>query len=183
MLARGSPEAPVTSRFPPPARPQEVSVFPQLLPYLVFLHVLGAIIAFGPGFAFAVMGSMAGKEPQHANFSIRQVEAISMRLVYPLAIFQGVTGVLIILSVNYPVFSTPWLLIAILLYIIALTYSFAIQRVAVHHLAELTSTPPAPGSPPNPEIPAAVKRVQRGGSILGVLVVIIVFLMVVKPGA
>ena len=158
-------------------------MFPQLLPYLVFLHVLGAIIAFGPGFAFAIMGSMAGKEPQHANFSIRQTEAISTRLVYPLAIFQGVTGVLIILSVSYPVMSSPWLVVAIVLYIIALTYSLAIQRVAVHRLVELTSTPPAPGSAPNPEIPAAVQRVQRGGMILGVLVVIIVFLMVVKPGA
>jgi len=158
-------------------------VFPQLLPYLVFLHVLGAIIAFGPGFAFAVMGGMAGKEPQHANFSTRQVEAISTRIVYPLAIFQGVTGVLIILSVDYPVMSSPWLLLGITLYIIALVYSFAVQRVAVHHLIELTSTPPAPGSPPNPEIPATVKRIQRGGMILGLLVITIVFLMVVKPGA
>lgn len=158
-------------------------MFPELLPYLVFLHVLGAIIAFGPGFSFAVMGGMAGKEPQHANFSTRQVEAISTRVVYPLAIFQGVTGVLIILSVDYPVMSSPWLLVAIGLYIVALAYSFGVQRVAVHHLIELTSTPPAPGSPPNPEIPATVKRIQRGGMILGLLVVIIVFLMVVKPGA
>ena len=158
-------------------------MFPQLLPYLVFLHVLGAIIAFGPGFAFAVMGGMAGKEPQHANFSTRQVEAISTRIVYPLAIFQGVTGVLIILSVDYPVMSSPWLILGITLYIIALVYSFGVQRVAVHRLVELTSTPPAPGSPPNSEIPATVKRVQRGGMILGILIVVIVFLMVVKPGA
>ena len=39
------------------------------------------------------MGSMAGKEPQHANFSARQTEAIGNKLVYPLAIFQGITGV------------------------------------------------------------------------------------------
>ena len=41
---------------------------------------------------------MAGKEPQHANFSARQMAAIGTRLVYPLAIFQGITGVLLILS-------------------------------------------------------------------------------------
>jgi predicted integral membrane protein DUF2269 len=158
-------------------------VFPQLLPYLIFLHVLGAIVAFGPTFAFTIMGSMAGKEPQHANFSTRQSHAISMRLVYPLAIFQGVTGVLIILSVDYPVMSTPWLLIAIVLYLIALGYSLGVQRVAVERLIALTATPPEPGSPPNPEIPATVKRIQRGGMLLGILIVVIVFLMVVKPGA
>lgn len=158
-------------------------MFPELLPYLVFLHVLGAIGAFGPPFAYAIMGSMAGKEPQHANFSTRQVEAIGTRIVYPLAILQGVTGVLIILSVDYPIFSTPWLLVAIPLYLIALVYALTVQRNAVHRLIELTSTPPAPGSPPSPEIPATVKMIQRGGIFLSVLIVVIVFLMVVKPGA
>jgi len=51
----------------------------------------------------------------------------------------------------------------------------------VHHLIELTSTPPAPGTPPSPEIPATVKRIRRGGTFLGILIVVIVFLMVVKP--
>ena len=41
-------------------------------PYLLFLHVMGAILAFGPTFAYSIMGSMAGREPQHANFSARQ---------------------------------------------------------------------------------------------------------------
>ncbi len=79
-------------------------MFPELIPYLVFLHVIGAILAFGPPIAYSIMGSMAGNKPQHANFSSRQVEAIGTRIVYPLAILQGVTGVLIILSVDYPVF-------------------------------------------------------------------------------
>src|SRR6478672_401586 len=106
---------------------------PQLVPYLLFLHVLGAILAFGPTFAYSIMGSMAGKEPQYANFSTRQSEAIGNRLVYPLAV-------------------------GIVLYLITLIYALTIQRTAVHHLIELTSTPPAPGSPPNPEIAATVKR-------------------------
>jgi uncharacterized membrane protein len=158
-------------------------MFPELFPYLLFLHVMGAILAFGPPTAYAIMGSMAGKEPQHANFSSRQVEAIGTRIVYPLAILQGVTGVLIILSVDYPIFSTPWLLAAIPLYIIALVYALTVQRNAVHRMIDLTSRPPAPGSPPRPEIPATVKMIQRGGIFLSVLIVVIVFLMVVKPGA
>ena len=68
----------------------------QFWPLFLFLHVMGAILAFGPTFAYSIMGSMAGKEPQHANFSARQTEAIGSKLVYPLAIFQGITGVLLI---------------------------------------------------------------------------------------
>ena len=70
----------------------------QFAPLFLFLHVMGAILAFGPTFAYSIMGSMAGKEPQHANFSSRQVEAIGNKIVYPLAIFQGITGVLLIWS-------------------------------------------------------------------------------------
>ena len=68
------------------------------IPYLLFLHVMGAIVAFGPTYAYSIMGRMAGREPQHANFSTRQVEAISRGPVYPLAIIQGVTGVLLIIA-------------------------------------------------------------------------------------
>jgi uncharacterized membrane protein len=155
---------------------------PQLVPYLLFLHVLGAILAFGPTFAYSIMGAMAGKEPQYANFSTRQSEAIGNRLVYPLAIFQGITGVLLIWAASFNVMGTTWLALGIVLYLITLIYALTIQRNAVHHLIELTSTPPAPGSPPNPEIMATVKRIQRGGMFLAVMIVVIVFLMVVKPG-
>jgi uncharacterized membrane protein len=156
----------------------------QFVPFLLFLHVFGAILAFGPTFAFSVMGAMAGKEPQHANFSARQTEAISNRIVYPLAIFQGITGVLIIIATQMNVQASPWLGIGIVLYLITITYALTIQRNAVHHLIDLTSTPPPPGTPPGPpppEVMATVKRIQRGGMFLGLMIVVIVFLMVVKP--
>ena len=153
----------------------------QFLPLLLFLHVLGAIIAFGPTFAYSIMGAMAGREPQHANFSARQTQAIGNKLVYPLAIFQGVTGVLLIMATSLDVQKQTWLGLGILLYAITLTYALTIQRNALHHLIALTSTPPAPGSPPNPEIRATVKKIQRGGIFLGLMIVVIVFLMVTKP--
>lgn len=156
-----------------------------LIPYFLFLHVFGAILAFGPTYAYSIMGSMAGKEPQHANFSSRQVEAIGNRLVYPLAIFQGITGVLLIIAAKIEPQKQPWLVAGIILYLIAITYALTVQRNALHHLIALTSTPPPPGTPPGPpppEVLSTVKKIQRGGILLGVLVVVIVFLMVVKPG-
>ena len=151
------------------------------IPYLLFLHVMGAILAFGPTFAYSIMGAMAGREPQHANFSARQTEAIGNKLVYPMAIFQGITGVLLILATSIDLRAATWLGIGIVLYAVALTYGLTVQRNALLHLIELSSTPPAPGTAPSPEIPATVKKVQRGGMLLGVLIVVIVFLMVVKP--
>jgi len=156
-----------------------------LFTIVLFLHVLGAILAFGPTFAYSISGAMGGKEPQHANFAMRVSEATGQRLVYPLAILQGVTGVALILIGNIPVFSTPWLLLGITLYVIALGYALTVQRNALHHAIELTSAPPPPGAPagPPPELMATVQKIQRGGMFLGLLIVVIVFLMVVKPGA
>jgi Predicted integral membrane protein (DUF2269). len=155
-----------------------------LVPYLRFLHVMGAILAFGPTFAYSIMGAMAGREPQHANFSARQTAAIGNKMVYPLAIVQGITGVLLILAASINVEAAPWLAIGVVLYAIALSFALTVQRNALHHLIELTSAPPPPGTPPGPppsEILAIVKKIQRGGMFLGLVILVIVFLMVVKP--
>jgi hypothetical protein len=153
-----------------------------LFPWVLFAHVLGAIIAFGPTFAFALIGSMGGAEPQHANFATRVSARISERLVIPLAIVQGVTGVVLIIVSGRNLLTSYWLLVGIVLYAFALYYSLYVQKKHVSKVIELTSAPPSPGaSGPPPELMAEVKAVQRGGMILGITIVIIVFLMVVKP--
>ena len=69
-------------------------------------------------------------------------------------VFQGITGVLLIISGQLNVMDRAWLVIAIVLYLIALFYGLTIQRNALHHVIELSSTPPPPGTPPGPP-PAA----------------------------
>jgi len=156
--------------------------FTPLLPWVLFLHVLGAIVAFGPTFAFSIIGAMGGKEPQHSNFATRVSATIGDRLVAPLAIFQGVTGVLLIVISSRDLLASRWLLLAIVLYAIALYFSLFIQRKAVNQIIEMTSAPPPDGaSGPPPALLEVVKRVQRGGMFSGALIVVIVFLMVVKP--
>jgi len=152
---------------------------------VLFLHVMGAILAFGPTYAYSIIGAAGGREPQHANFATRVSDKIGTTLVYPLAIVQGITGILLILIGGINLFASPWLLIAIVLYVGALTYAFTIQRNAVHRVIELTTMPaggPPPGAPagPPPGLPEAVRRVQLGGMGLGITIAVIVFLMVTK---
>jgi len=153
-----------------------------LLPWLLLLHVFGAIVAFGPVYAFPIIGAMGGKEPQHANFATRVSEAISEQRVFPLAIFQGITGVGLILVTGINLLATPWLLIGIVLYLITISYNFLVQTPTVKKIIEMTSTPPPPGaSGPPPELLALIRRVQLGGMFSAIMIVLIVFLMVVKP--
>jgi uncharacterized membrane protein len=149
----------------------------------LFLHVMGAIIAFGPTFSyFPIAGAMAGKEPQHANFVARLGNTITDTRVEPLAIFQGITGLVLIFLTGLNPLDQLWLGLGIVLYLIALGYALFILRPTGKRIAELTATPPPPGAAgPPPELLAAVKRAQQGGIFLAVMVVVIVILMVTKP--
>lgn len=160
-----------------------------LFPWLLWLHIFGAIVAFGPTFAFPLIGGMGGKEPMHSNFALRITEKISHGITLPLAIVQGITGLGLLLvsgrdltkSTNY------WLGIAIVLYAIALYFTIFVQSKRLETVIHMTSTPPPPPAPgaapsgPPPALLAAVKAIQQGGMLLTVLLVTIIFLMVVKP--
>ena len=154
-----------------------------LFAILLFLHVLGAIVAFGPGFAAMVVGPMVAKEPQHANFYARTQLATARSIITPVAISMAVTGVGLIMIRGWGTLTADrrWLEVSILLYVVAVVYSMAIQAPAGRKLVELTATPPQPGSAPNPEVPKTAARVRTGGIVLSLLTVAIVFLMVAKP--
>ena len=159
-----------------------------VLAILLFLHIFGAIVAFGPTYSFILLGPMAGREPQHANFAVRYQHLVSTRMVLPLAVLQGVTGLLIVWRTGINILATPWLLVAIVLYLIALAIGFAILIPTASKLVEATSTPPpppAPGDPPRsgppPHIAALVRRARMAGMTNAILIVVIVFLMVTKP--
>ena len=156
-----------------------------LFPYLLFLHVLGAIAGFGPSFVFPIVGVMGGAEREHGNFATRVSETISNRLVYPIGITLPITGaiMILVLGLDLTAPSNWWLDVAIVLYVIAYGFSFFSQRKTVERVIELTSAPPPPGAAgPPPELPGLIKRIQRGGMMLTVLLLSIIFLMVVKPG-
>jgi uncharacterized membrane protein len=155
-----------------------------LFPWLLFLHVLGAVVAFGPTFAFSFIGAAGGAEPQHANFATRVSHTISSRLVYPIGLTLPITGLamMAVRGINPFERGNWWLAVAIVLYLIAYGYSFFVQRKYVERVIELSSAPPPPGATgPPPELVELVGKIQRGGMMLGILLVAIIFLMVVKP--
>ena len=99
-----------------------------LFPWLLWLHVFGAIIAFGPTFAFPLIGGMGSKEPMHTNFALRVTEKISHGMTLPLAVVQGITGLGLLLVSGRNVFDQTnyWLDVAIVLYVGALSFSYCL---------------------------------------------------------
>jgi len=66
------------------------------LPWLLLLHVLAAIVAIGPNFAYSTIRALGKQQPQYANFATRVSHAISDRLVYPVGLVIPATGVAMI---------------------------------------------------------------------------------------
>ena len=157
-----------------------------LFPWLLFAHVLGAIIAFGPTFSSPIIGRMGAAEREHGNFAMRVSRQLARVQIIPLALFQGVTGVGLIVTASIDVMKANWLLVAIVLYLIAIGFAIFIQTPRAKRIIEMT-TPPAgaPAGPPAGGPPPArmseIKKVKLGGQLLIALVVAIVFLMVMKP--
>jgi len=157
-----------------------------LFPWLLFAHILGAIIAFGPTFSSPLISQMGRAEPMHGNFATRLGRRLVRVQTLPLAIVQGITGVALIWAGNIDVFKVRWLLVAIALYVITLGFAFFVQTPVVSRILAITTPAPgaAPGPPPGgppPELPALARRARLGGYFLITMVVSIVFLMVMKP--
>jgi hypothetical protein len=162
---------------------------PELIPWFLFLHVLGAIVAFGPSFSFPIIGAMGAADRAHGNFATRVGYAISTKRVVPVALTMPVTGIGLIWAAGIDPFirETRWLLLGILIYIVLFSFSVMVQVPTTRRIIEMTSAPPpetppgsAPSGPP-PALMALIHRVQRGGLFLSVMIAVIVFLMVVKP--
>jgi uncharacterized membrane protein len=154
---------------------------PSMYELWLFLHILGAIVAFGFGFYAPIYGAMLSREPQHGSWYLRTSKRVSDLIIIPAAISLFVTGTLLVTtSGGMARFREPWLAISLVLYVVALGIVFGLQRPSVTRVIALTATPPGPEGPP-PEVPALLSRLRLYGIILLLLVIAIVALMVAKP--
>ncbi len=156
--------------------------------FWLLLHILGAIVAFGPTFTFGLIGAQSAKEPMHAEFATRLVHMISKNVVIPVALSMAVTGVGLIFAGHVDLWGSEWLIIAIVVYVGAVGFSIAVQAPTAEKLiGVLQSMPPGPppegATGPPPAIAALTKRLTIGGIYLTVSVLVIVLLMIWRPGA
>jgi len=149
---------------------------------LLLIHVAGAIVGFGSIYTFPILGPL-GAKPGPAGVAILEaMAALERRLLRPFLFIQPISGVFLIfaLHLNENFFSHYWLWVAILIYAVTFTVGLTVQIPLIEKLPKLAAELKGP---PGPEFLALVKRSQRVGPILTVLLSIIIILMVTKPGA
>ena len=157
--------------------------------FIFFLttHILAVIVAFGPTFAFPLIGGMAGKHPQYSAILTEVIDTIERRMTIPLAVVVPFLGLGLIYTGHFSLWKSEWLVISIVLYIVAFSFAIFVQNrnsaALVRALRDIPPGPPPPGATgPPPQIAALVNKTRIGGIFLTVLVVAIAILMVWRPG-
>lgn len=149
---------------------------------LLLIHIAGAIIGFGPTYAFAVLGPLSGKLGGPRALGILEgMMAIEKRLVIPVAfVTQPLSGALLIFESGRDnnFFSFEWLWIGILLYIVIFYLAVFQNSPALEKMIHLAGS----GGAETPEFGALVKKTKSIGPLLTIGLTIVVFLMITKPG-
>ena len=168
-------------------------------PYRVvlLLHILTAIIGFGAVFLNALYGRAAerregveGLAIAEANYDVSQVAEY---FIYAVPVF-GILLVLMSDAGGHKVyeFSQAWISMSFLLYIVGLGLAHGVLRPNVKKMhalmRELVTGPPGGGGgggrPPQvDEIERRARTVGRTSAALNLLLVVILYLMIWRPGS
>ena len=153
--------------------------------FWLFLHILAAVIAFGPLFVFPIIGTLAARSPQNMRFAVELDHRISTRLVIPVSLTMLISGSGLIWTTNINFFRTIYLIAAVALYFVALIISLMVLVPTTKQLlriAEHMPAAPLAGDSLPPQVQALVRRTQMFGGLDMVLFLVIIFLMIVQPG-
>ena len=143
---------------------------------LKWLHVLAAIGAVGSNITYGIWLTRASRQPEALPFTLRGVKLIDDRIANPAYGLLLVTGLLMAYVGRVPL-TTPWLLSALVLYVAVVLVGLLGYTPNLRRQIEVLDGEGAA----SPAYQALAGRGIRLGAVLGVLVVVIVFLMVVKP--
>jgi hypothetical protein len=165
--------------------------------FVLLLHIMAVIVGFGTVFLNGVYGKAAGdkKGPEALFLSemMHKVGNIAEYVIYTVPLF-GLA--LVGMSDKVWKFSQTWVWLAIVLYVIALGVATGVHLPNIRKMIglqrELVAMGPPPGHGPGAamaappqvvELEARGKRAAVLGTFLDVMVIVLVYLMVFKPGA
>jgi predicted integral membrane protein DUF2269 len=165
-----------------------------LYKFLLVLHILCAIVGFGAVFLNALYGQQIRKHGGREGLAIYEanffVSGVGQFFIYAVFVFGFL---LVLVSDDAWKFDQTWVWLSMALYIVALGVSHGVLLPAVRRMGvlmrELTAAGPlpagaAPGGPPPQaaELGALGQRVGAAGAFLDITLIVILALMVWKPG-
>lgn len=143
-----------------------------------FLHITLAIVAVGANATYGIWIARARRAPEHTSFAMRTISFIDNRIANPAYGLLFLTGVINVFVAGYS-FTTFWIAAAIVLYVIVVILGFAVIKPNFDAQLRILETE----GPTSDAFRAAGARGRTFGLLVTVIVLAIVYLMVMKPGA
>lgn len=140
------------------------------------IHVLSAITAVGANFTYAIWIARASAEPKFLPFALQNIRWIDRRVANPCYALLLITGLIMAFVLPIPL-TTPWLLTSLVLYVAAAILGAVGYAQIMRRQIQILETEGFD----SPGYRAIAARSRLFGILVTLDVVIIVFLMVVKP--
>ena len=142
---------------------------------LKFVHVLLAITAVGSNITYAAWNVRAAREPEHLSFALRGIKFLDDRVANPAYGLLLLTGLTLVVVGKWGI--RGWITAALLLFLLLIVVGIvAYRRVLTRQIQALET---AGESAPAYQQLAGQARLY--GIASGVIAILIVFDMVVKP--
>jgi uncharacterized membrane protein len=148
-----------------------------LYPWLKFGHILLAIVAVGFNFTYGILIGRAAREPEHLGHVLRTVKTLDDRFATPAYLLLPLLGLAMVFVGPWDI-TDLWILLSLGAYVILVAIGAGLYSPTLRRqIAALEAQ-----GPESAGYQALHTRGNRIGALLGVVVVIIVGLMVLKPG-
>jgi hypothetical protein len=154
----------------------------------VAVHVMAAIVGFGPTFAYPIGQKMAEKAfPQHLPFALRLIHQTDKAIVNPTVALVGLTGIFQWIDGPWDISKDQWLAIGFTVYLLIFATALWVFRPSVVEAAateaEQMTQSLQPGEPlvKSERYKQLMRIPDIAGPVLGILVLVVVYLMEIKP--
>lgn len=151
----------------------------------LFLHISAAVVGLGATFALAVGFPLALKlaEPRYLPYVHHLSRTVIQRLASPALLLILITGIFQVVHGNVFDFSDAWISAAFLIVIVLGGLQGAYFIPTDRKLAAMAEKELAGGAKElSPEYQKAAQREGGIGALAGFLILVVIFLMVTKPG-
>jgi predicted integral membrane protein DUF2269 len=146
----------------------------------LFIHILAVVVAFGPTFAYGIIFSVLPKHPRSAPALFDAIRKVDTYLVNPGMIVVLLAGVYLLAEGPWES-SEAFITIGFLAIIILFGLQHAFFRPQGRKAQELAERDLKAGDSFSAEFEEISRRLGTVGPVAGLIVVITIFFMTVKP--
>jgi len=157
----------------------------QFYDVVVFLHILGVVVGFGPTFAYALFAGMAAREGLHASLAVE-------RAILRWNQTGNTVGMIVILLSGIYLAADRWqfgdvfvswgFVVIIALFGLVHGYFLPRERKLIAGLeAEAAAAGADASKERSPELAAIDREVARVGMVAGIVIVLTIYVMTAKP--